>query len=185
MLCDWLCHRASIDVRILQETHWGLGKSVCTWQIPGWSFVASADPGNRYSGVAVAVSTRVAPATHITFCSWIPGRILHVRCESSLVTLDIFGVYQFVWSEVDKSSTEAKRHRVLTEFGRVIGAVPLELNLAPWRHGPRHKPVQGSVPWVAGWVLQRQRQHLCRPQYCKFALQECVRLKGPELPELQ
>ena len=29
---------------------------------------------------------------------------------------------------------------------------PMLLDLTPWRQGPKHRPVQASVPWVAGWT---------------------------------
>ena len=35
---------------------------------------------------------------------------------------------------------------------RVRGTAPINLDLAPWRLGPRHRPVQASVPWVGGWI---------------------------------
>ena len=280
VLCDWLQHRCSSDIIVLQETHWGLGKCDATWQIPGWPFINTADPGNRYSGVAILVSHRVAPAASITFCSWLPGRILHVKCESPHATLDLVGVYQHAWQEVNRSHLESKREAVWVALGRLLGGIPqrsllilagdfngplehlsghvgrgvlpsrrepdaellqllqtyrlvvlntwsrvsaertatflndptrtqidfvavrkeaadvrartahpVALNLAPWRHGPRHRPVVASVPWVAGWRLQQLRRSRRPIQhehgYSKQCLQECIRSQGPALPELQ
>ena len=124
VLCDWLQHRCTSDVVVLQETHWGLGKSDATWQIPGWSFVNTADPGNRYSGVAILVSHRVSTAANITFCSWIPGRILHVKCECAHATLDLIGVYQHVWQEGQRALTESKRETFWVTLGRLLGGIP-------------------------------------------------------------
>ena len=51
-------------------------------------------------------------------------------------------------------------------------ARPIELNLAPWRHGPRHRPVQANIPWVAGWWLS-QRKHQT-PRYDRADMQETL-----------
>ena len=265
---------------MLQETHWGLGRTDATWQIPGWSFVNTADPGNRYSGVAILVSHRVTTAANITFCSWIPGRILHVKRECAHATLDLIGVYQHVWQEGQRALTESKRETFWVTLGRLLGGIPQrsllvlagdfngpsehlsghigrgvlpnrraadaellqllqthrlvllntwgrvssdrtatfvhdlvrtqidyvavrreaadvqarmarpsDLNLAPWRLGPRHRPVVASIPWVAGWRLHQLRQSRQTQQrlheFSKPHFQECVRLRGPEFPELQ
>ena len=44
-------------------------------------------------------------------------------------------------------------------------AVPVALDLAPWRRGPKHFPVQGSVPWVPGWLLAPNK-----PQTARFSM---------------
>ena len=65
-------------------------------------------------------------------------------------------------------------------------AGPADLNLAPWRSGPRHRPVTASLPWLAGWKL-RQIAHgrkPAAPAFSKHALQDCVSRQGPALPEL-
>ena len=56
-------------------------------------------------------------------------------------------------------------------------AKPIELNLAPWRHGPRHRPVQANLPWVAGWWLSHRK---CQtPRYDRADMQETL-AKGDE-----
>ena len=57
-------------------------------------------------------------------------------------------------------------------------AKPTEHNMAPWRHGPRHKPVLASIPWVAGWWLARHKMPVLR--YDKAALQQAV-VQGGEV----
>ncbi|CAE7712927.1 unnamed protein product [Symbiodinium sp. CCMP2592] len=94
VVCEWLQRTRDTDVVILQEVHWGLGKQDATWRIPGWSLVVTADPNCRYSGVAMAISSRVACSQDITFCSWIPGadedlqQLLQVH---NLVVLNTWG----------------------------------------------------------------------------------------------
>ena len=38
-------------------------------------------------------------------------------------------------------------------------AAPIELNLAPWRLGSRHRPVCASIPWSGGWERRNRRLH--------------------------
>ena len=61
---------------LLQELHWGLGREESAWQIPGWLFIVSPDPGARYSGVGMVISRRSASSTITSFCTWLPGRLL-------------------------------------------------------------------------------------------------------------
>ena len=124
VLCDWLQHRCTADIVVLQETHWGLGREDATWRIPGWSFVVTADPASRYSGVAILVSQKVASAEAITFCSWLPGRILHVKCECAHATLDVVGIYQFVWQEAAKTVTVSKRDAFWVTLSRLVAGIP-------------------------------------------------------------
>ena len=35
-------------------------------------------------------------------------------------------------------------------------AGPVSLDLAPWRQGPKHWPVQASIPLIGPWILQRR-----------------------------
>ena len=52
-------------------------------------------------------------------------------------------------------------------------AKPLCLDLAPWRQGPKHRPVLGSVPWVGPWQMRNQQE------------QRVFRYSLPELREWQ
>ena len=52
-------------------------------------------------------------------------------------------------------------------------AKPLGLDLAPWRKGPKHRPVQGSIPLVGPWQMRRQQE------------QQVFRYSLPELRECQ
>ena len=279
VICDWLTCTADLDIVAFQETHWGLGREEGTWSIPGWSLVASADPNNRYCGVALAISDRVVHRLQITFCTWIPGRLLHVKCEGRSTTLDLICLYQWVRQDKHAERIEAQRAQLWTTLERVLqqlprrnllalfgdcntpvsalpglvgrgvlasatrstdeiflsllknnqlvllntwsrasarhaatfvnGSVasqidfiavrrvaadapakcarPVDVNLAPWRNGPRHRMVRGTIPWTAGWRLQQIRTGRQAPKlrFSKHDLQECVRVKRPALQELQ
>ena len=279
VICDWLTRSVDLDIVAFQETHWGLGREETTWCIPGWSFITSADPDNRYCGVAIAVSDRVAHRLQITFCAWIPGRLLHVKCEGHSTTLDLLCLYQWVRQDKNPAGAEAKRAQVWTTLERVLqqlprrnllvllgdcntpvatlpglvgrgvlksatrepdeaflsllknhqlallntwsratarqaatfvnnsvasqidfiavrrtaadavakGARPVDVNLAPWRNGPRHRIVRGTIPWTAGWRLQQLRvgQPVNQTRFSRHDLQECVRVRGPTFTELR
>ena len=279
IVCEWLSHQTDLDIVAFQETHWGLGRVDATWQIPGWSFITSADPQNRYCGVAVAVSRRVASHLQITYCTWLPGRLLHVKCEGSTVTMDLLCAYQWVRQDRSAELVEERRQKfwltlekvlqhlpqrnllvVMGDFNTPTAPVPglvgrgvlcsatrgidehfqqllrthqlvllntwssaaagrsatfvnhtvqsqidyiavrrvaadatartarrTDINLSPWRLGPRHRLVQGSIPWVAGWRLKQLRSGQPKHQYAfsKPALQECIRAGGDQLQDLR
>ena len=37
-------------------------------------------------------------------------------------------------------------------------AKPRNLDLVPWRLGPKHRPLEASLPWVSGWVVAPRTQ---------------------------
>ena len=279
VLCSWLQKDPPCDVLVLQEVHHGLGKQDATWSIKGWSFVLTANPDNRFSGVAMAISHRLARPHQITFCSWLPGRLLHVKCDMQGLVLDLVGIYQWVRKSDDRAANDTRRAQFWVMLGKLLShlpkrnllavlgdfntpvehqqghigrgllrpdahgvdqdlqlllqvqglvmlntwrragpahtatflngaaqsqidyiavrkeaadlvarnAAPSAVNLAPWRQGPRHRPVVASIPWVAGWRLRQctLRQGPDIPAFSKAALQECLRTSGPELPELR
>ena len=120
----WLTTSCSDDIVILQELHWGCGKTDSTWQIPGWSIVTSADARQRFSGIGVFISNRVAKPDQISHRSHIPGRLLHVRCTSDLVTLDVIAGYQWVRSEGSSRNTSDQRSRFWAQLGDLLHSIP-------------------------------------------------------------
>ncbi|CAE7522643.1 CFDP2, partial [Symbiodinium necroappetens] len=143
LTCDWLTRSCPYEVVVFTEIQWGLGRQDATWEIAGWAFVVTADPDNRYSGVAIAISSRVATASQITFCSWVPGRILHVKCEGQQVTLDIIGLYQWVKRDDHKLVNEARRSSFWTQLGRLLSKLPLRnllVLLGDWNTPVEHLP---------------------------------------------
>ncbi|OLP79524.1 hypothetical protein AK812_SmicGene40178 [Symbiodinium microadriaticum] len=89
VLCEWLERQQDLEVLLLQETHWGLGRTESQWSTMGWTWFSSPDPARRYAGVAIVVSKRLAPSTACTFCEWVPGRVLQLN-------IDLVTVYQWV-----------------------------------------------------------------------------------------
>ena len=119
--------------------------------------MVTADPANRYSGVAILVSQQVAPAEAITFCSWLPGRILHVKCECAHhATLDVVGIYQFVWQEAAKTVTASKRDAFWVTLSRLVAGIPSR-NLFVLA-GDFNGPVEHLPCHVGRGVLQSRRK---------------------------
>ena len=62
-------------------------------------------------------------------------------------------------------------------------ACPVPGDLARWRSGPKHRMVQGSVSYVAGWALGRKNAP--EPQYSKANLRWHLRTGTPQSTAFQ
>ncbi|CAE6945369.1 unnamed protein product [Symbiodinium sp. CCMP2592] len=121
-LCYWLQHKCQDDIIILQELHWGCGRSDSSWAIPGWTFYITADSQQRFSGTGVILSSRLAMSAAVTYCTWVPGRLLQVRCCSPKVTLDIVAGYQ--WTNLSDASTKERRSHFWGQLSRLLHSIP-------------------------------------------------------------
>ena len=152
---NWLVHRCREDVVILQELHWGCGRGDGNWSIPGWNFYMTADPQQRFSGVGIAVSERVAGACNISCCTWVPGRLLQVRCYNHRVNLDIIAGYQWVRPTHAAAPVAEKRSYFWAQLGRLLQSIP-----------QRHMVVLGAdlntrrhpIPGLVGRGVLQQNQ---------------------------
>ena len=86
--------------------------------------IVSADDKHRYSGVGVFVSARVAPSDHLSFHTWIRGRLLHVRCHTATKTLDIVAGYQHVWQGHGQQSAAEKRSHYWDQLSKLLQGLP-------------------------------------------------------------
>ena len=120
----WLTTSCTDDIVILQELHWGCGRTDNSWSIPGWHIVTSADAQQRFSGIGVFVSARVATTEQISYRSHIPGRLLHVRCANPQVTLDVVAGYQWVRVDSGARPTTELRSRFWTQLGNLLHSLP-------------------------------------------------------------
>ena len=120
VLCSWLQEQPTLDVLFLQEVHWGMGKTEAQWSIDGWTFYVSPDPGNRYAGVAVVVSHRLAGLQGTTFCEWVSGRLLQVRAELPGLSIDFLCVYQWVRDREPKDLNKDRREKLWHCLGRTL-----------------------------------------------------------------
>ena len=246
---EWLQNDCQADLVLLQETHWGLGREDQEWTLPQWSVITSADPRNRFAGVAVFLRKSRFPAHGLSHCTWIPGRLLQVRYSDNYITVDVVVGYQWVWQERDKDKIAKQREHFWTQLSKLCqgiparnllllgadlnsvcrpipglvgrgvlkttrptepaldalleeqklvllntwsssaprwcftfkhgsvetqidflavrrrhadrtarGAKPRNLDLVPWRLGPKHRPLEASLPWVSGWVVAPRAQ---------------------------
>ncbi|CAE7824138.1 unnamed protein product, partial [Symbiodinium necroappetens] len=112
------------DVVVVQELHHGCGKTDHGWQIPGWSVTITADAKNRYSGVGVFISKRIASEDRISCRTWLQGRLLHVRCFTSRVTIDVVAGYQWVWQGRDNETVIANRSLFWGKLSALLQTLP-------------------------------------------------------------
>ena len=59
---------------------------------------------------------------------------------------------------------------------------PTVMDLVPWRLGPKHRPIAGSIPFVAGWAVRRCLK-LAAPEFNVHALREAFRRGDARLTE--
>ena len=243
-LKEWLDNACTADLVLLQETHWGFGREDQEWTLTHWSVITSADPRNRFAGVAILLRKSRFPAQGLSHCTWIPGRLLQVRYRDDYITVDAVVGYQWVWQERDKDKIAKQREHFWTQLSKLCQGIPARhllflgadfnsvcrpisglvgrgvlkttrpaepaldtlldeqklvllntlsssqpkwcftfkhgsvetqidflavrrrhadriarsakprnLDLAPWRQGPKHRPLEASLPWVSGWVV--------------------------------
>ena len=271
----WLGEQKQADVVVVQELHFGCGREDAQWCMDsGWRAYITADAGQRSAGVGIFLAPWLTKDASISACTWSPGRLLHVRCETARLTLDVIGFYQQVhhakrgsaadsirlqhWNKLSKLVHGLPKRNLLligmdansvcdscqglvgrgvlrqpnrhadTEFMQLIrehelvllntwgracrshastymhGLVctqidfvitrrvtadqtsratrPIMLDLVPWRLGPKHRPLAGSIPFVAGWAAK----HNVKPSFSGLnvhALREAFRQGGPLVTE--
>ena len=126
----WLHEQYVADIVVVQETHWGLGRTEGQWTIGQWHFLTSADPSTRYAGVCVCISSKWASSDNITYSIWAPGRILHVRISGYTVPVDIIAVYQWVLSDSSSGQSTQRRTALWSQLNRLLGTLPARNVLA-------------------------------------------------------
>ena len=70
---SWLQEQTHAQVVVLQEIHWGLGKEDTSFQIGSWHIMTCVDANNRFAGVAVCVSSKLASVSDLRFATIVPG----------------------------------------------------------------------------------------------------------------
>ena len=129
VMANWLQHSGQqYDVILLQETHFGLGKELLEFSLPGWSVISSPDPNHRHAGVAVIVSCKPAPSEALQYRAVKPGRILHVRFPvgqgRQARAVDVVSAYQWAWdAEPAKGRLDARR-KFWEEISSLVQSFP-------------------------------------------------------------
>ena len=108
--------------------------------------MASADPKNRYCGVCVIVSDKVATKDRLTYQVCIPGRLLHVRCFGDRATLDVAACYQWVWQTQGSEKIAESRSLFWQRLGSLLQGIPQRnLVLIGADFNTRCSPIPGLV----------------------------------------
>ena len=129
VLMQWLQREGTeYDVILLQETHYGLGREPCCYQVPGWTVCSSPDPRTRFSGVAVLVSARLTACADLQYHHVIPGRLLHVRLPigsgRQARSLDVVSCYQHSWDADPLKNRLAHRLEFWHKLTDLVQALP-------------------------------------------------------------
>jgi len=131
---------------MVQETHWGLGKTEGKWRIGTWTAIVSPDSKSRYAGVATFVSSRIAEESQISHSVCLPGRILHVRCEGARTRLDIVNCYQWVWQDKQAETVQKNRSHFWSKLGGLLHSLPVRnMLLLGADFNSKLRPVAGLV----------------------------------------
>ena len=146
LIKDWLHSQCGADVVVFQETHHGLGRSDGHWQLPGWIVVTTADEKQRYSGLAVFLRRSVFADEQVSSITWIPGRLMHVRCHTPQLTLDLVAGYQWVWQAKQQEQIARKRAHFWTQLGVLLQGLPARNLLALCADMNTHcRPLAGHI----------------------------------------
>ena len=153
---DWLLSQTQADIVVIQETHWGMGKAPNTWTTANWHFISVPSPTERYAGVCICVSGRLAAAGDLEYQVYVPGRLVHVRLHGLKLSADIVGVYQWVLHSRSMDGNAANRSRLWSLLGKLLAALPRRNVLAI--AGDLNTPACRLDIHVGSGVLQRRRQ---------------------------
>ena len=127
VLANWLQKEGrNFDVIMLQETHYGLGRTPTEFSLPGWSVISSPDPKHKCSGVAILVSAAIAAPDSLGHAAIM--RLLHVRapCGQDKHTrhIDLVCCYQWSWSHKASKNRLALRQEVWTALTNHVLSLP-------------------------------------------------------------
>ena len=124
---NWLEH-SPYDIVLLQEIHFGVGKTSNEWQTKHWHIITSVQTDVRFAGVAVCVRRSLATGQHVKYQEVLPGRLLHVRVYPDFLTdkldvsLETLCAYQH--AAIDTASHISSRQRFWTQLSRSIASLP-------------------------------------------------------------
>lgn len=156
-LIQWISLQ-QFDIVILQESRWNYAAE---WQLADWNVIHSASQVRRSAGLLVLVAKSFCKASHLRLADIIPGRLLHIRLESSRRSIDLIAGYQFVddrtpvsktgratfWDTLDRLLHALPKRNTLVlagDWNCSVGNLPPHTACASFRHcgrrleGPRH-----------------------------------------------
>ena len=118
-------HQQSIDVALIQETHWR-NEGSRDFETGPWNVLTTGcSAKDSKAGLAVLVHKRMGRAEMLSARTLIQGRIQHVRIHQGVNSTDIINVYQHVWrSQEDRESNLKCRASVWTQLRQVTAHIP-------------------------------------------------------------
>ena len=121
----WLGEQKQADVVVVQELHFGCGREDAQWCMDsGWRAYITADAGQRSAGVGIFLAPWLTKDASISACTWSPGRLLHVRCETARLTLDVIGLYQQVQHAKRGSAADSIRLQHWNKLSKLVHGLP-------------------------------------------------------------
>ncbi|CAE7362473.1 unnamed protein product [Symbiodinium sp. KB8] len=113
-----------------------------------WIAITSADSSSRFSGVAAFLRRSKFQEDAISHCTWIPGRLLHIRCQGHRAVLDVVVAYQWVWQEKDADKALLLEQKlVLLNTWTSIDFVLTRRRHADLEAKTAHPTALDLVPW--------------------------------------
>ena len=111
----------SIDIVLIQESKWTHDS---TWTNKDYHYVHSPGSGkhDRYGGLLIMISTRLAKAEDIQFYAPHPGRLLHVRIPHGSTHVDILNWCQYAINQ--QHGTPDRRQKLLMQIQKTIAHLP-------------------------------------------------------------
>ena len=125
-LMAWLeQHQQSIDVALIQETHWR-NEGSRDFESGPWNVLTTGcSAKDSKAGLAVLVHKRMGRAEMLSARTLLQSRIQHVRIHQGVNSADIINVYQHVWrSQEDRESNLKCRASVWSQLRQVTAHIP-------------------------------------------------------------
>ena len=118
-------HQHSIDVALIQETHWR-NEGSRDFESGPWNVLKTGcSAKDSKAGLAILVHKRMGRAEMLSARTLLQGRIQHVRIHQGINSTDIINVYQHVWrSQDDRESNLRCRASVWTQLRQVTAHIP-------------------------------------------------------------
>ena len=187
------------DVVMLQETHYGLGKHLLEYTLPGWSVVSSPDPMHRDAGVAIVISHKIASADAIQYraVGLYPARQALPDSHAFGDMVKHAGLCALnTWTRARTAYTfempgeVCKRTQIdfvlaspnVTDLCSKRSAPTDDMCFAPWRGGGRHRAV---VACLRLDLPLRPTALTTRPSFSRCALREALRTNSTESQRLK
>ena len=119
-MCTWMS-AAQPHLMLVQETHWTEARE---FEQGSYRMISSGGT-ERCSGLLLAVHSKLASPSHISYNEWIPGRLLHVRVKLKLQTWDIINVYQVPWRREDSAEKNVRNRKpVWKQLEALLSSLP-------------------------------------------------------------